>query len=299
MQCTLTANMALSLLDMCLRTQFIARDNKFFMMQITVSSSSESLKPRTVLTGNARSVHPVCALHVLERLLHVMSYTPFVDLLVSLLCPSPQTSTNISPDATPSASDQASDRATDRASSGHSASTSQPDSSPEQRPKSPARHHAEAAPAADGATGRPPQPQASPWQALFALHEHSLAYRECFLAVLHGEDSQLTAAAVRALVAVVQSKAVSENMLSACGQCLLVLSLATVFSYLFPLPTAAACTNCLLLLPELMAFMLLFVVCACCPFLSSDAKQYAKAPHFIRDFVQVACQGAPFLGSPL
>ena len=159
-----------------------------------------------------------------------MSYTPFVDLLVSLLCPPAQPSMNAPADATPSASDQASDRAIDRASSDRSASTSQPDSSPEQRPKSPAQHRAEAAPAADGVGGRPPPPQASPWQALFALHEHSLAYRECFLAVLHGEDSQLTAAAVRALVAVVQSKAVSENVLSACGQCLLDLSLFIVCS---------------------------------------------------------------------
>ena len=216
-------------------------------MQISVSSSSEIIpNPCTVLTGTSKMVHPVCALHVLERLLHVMSYTPFVDLLVSLLCPPPQTSMKAPPDATPSASDQASDRATDRASSGHSASTSQPDSSPEQRPQSSARHHAEAAPAADGVAGRPPPPQASPWQALFALHEHSLAYRECFLAVLHGEDSQLTAAAVRALVAVVQSKAVSANVLSACGQCPLVLSLPVVFSYLshccclYQLPAFAA-----------------------------------------------------------
>ncbi len=217
------------------------------MMQITVSSSSEvGLNPCTVLTGSSRLVHPVCALHVLERLLHVMSYTPFVDLLVSLLCPPPQTSVNGPPEASPSASDQASHRATDRASSGCSASTSQPDNSPEERPKSPARHHAEAAPAADGGAGRPPPPQASPWQALFALHEQSLAYRECFLAVLHGEDSQLTAAAVRALVAVVQSKAVSANVLSACGQCPLVLSLPVVFSYLshccclYQLPAFAA-----------------------------------------------------------
>lgn len=222
-----------------------------------------------------------------------MSYTPFVDLLVSLLCPPPQTSMNISPDATPSASDQASGRATDRASSGHSASTSQPDSSPDKHSNPPAQHHAEAAPAANGVAGRPP-PQPSPWQALFALHEHSLAYRECFLAVLHGEDSQLTAAAVRALVAVVQSKAVSENVLSACGQCLLILSLPLVFSYLFPLPTAAARTNCLLSLLEL-----LFIVSACCPFLLSDAKQCAKAPHFKHNFVQVACQGPSSLGSPL
>ncbi|DBB13964.1 TPA: hypothetical protein ACH3X3_000941 [Trebouxia sp. C0006] len=181
-----------------------------------VGSSQQGSQPQPV-KGSSRWVHPVCALHVLERLLHVMSYTPFVDLLVSLLCPPPQTSVNGPPEASPSASDQASHRATDRASSGCSASTSQPDNSPEERPKSPARHHAEAAPAADGGAGRPPPPQASPWQALFALHEQSLAYRECFLAVLHGEDSQLTAAAVRALVAVVQSKAVSANVLSACG----------------------------------------------------------------------------------
>lgn len=224
-----------------------------------------------VLTGNPRSVHPVCALHVLERLLHVMSYTPFVDLLVSLLCPPPQTSMNAPPDATPSASDQVSHRTKDRASSGHSASTSQPDDSPKQRPKSPARHHAET----DGVAGRPtpPLPQASPWQALFALHEHSLAYRECFLAVLHGEDSQLTAAAVRALVAVVQSKAISENVLSACGQCLLVSSLFIVFSYLFPLPAAAAaCANHLLLLPEFIALPLIPAAWGCCPSFLCDAK---------------------------
>ncbi|DBA96507.1 hypothetical protein WJX77_007106 [Trebouxia sp. C0004] len=180
-----------------------------------VGSNQHNSQPQQV-KGTSKLVHPVCALHVLERLLHVMSYTPFVDLLVSLLCRPPQTSMNVSPDATPSASDQASDRATDRVSSGHSASTSQPGSSPKECPKSPARNHAEAAPAADGVAGRPP-PQPSPWLDLFALHEHSLAYRECFLAVLHGEDSQLTAAAVRALVAVVQSKAVSENVLAACG----------------------------------------------------------------------------------
>jgi len=220
------------------------------MMQISMSSSREIiLNPCTVLTGSSRLVHPVCALHVLERLLHVMSYTPFVDLLVSLLCPPPQTSMNVSPDATPSASDQVSDRATDRASSGHSASTSQPGSSPKERPKPPARHHAEAAPAADGVAGRP-TPQPSPWQALFALHEHSLAYRECVLAVLHGEDSQLTAAAVRALVAVVQSKAVSENVLSAAGQCRTVSSLPTACSYL-PVPVAYCC--CLFQLPAFAA----------------------------------------------
>ncbi len=218
------------------------------MSQISVSSSREIiLNPCTVLTGTSRLVHPVCALHVLERLLHVMSYTPFVDLLVSLLCPPPQTSMNISPDANPSASDQASDKATDRASSGQSASTSQPDSSSEERPKSPARHHAEAASAADAVAGRSPPPQASPWQALFALHEHSLAYRECFLAVLHGEDSRLTAAAVRALVAVVQSKVVSENVLSACGQCLLVSSLPICS----PVPIVYCC--CLYQLPAFAA----------------------------------------------
>ncbi|KAA6427346.1 MAG: hypothetical protein FRX49_02011, partial [Trebouxia sp. A1-2] len=230
---------------------------------VTAVGSSQQGPQLQQVKGDSKLLHPVCALHVLERLLHIMSYTPFVDLLVSLLCPPPQTSMNISPDATPSASDQASGRATDRASSGHSASTSQPDSSPDKHSNPPAQHHAEAAPAANGVAGRPP-PQPSPWQALFALHEHSLAYRECFLAVLHGEDSQLTAAAVRALVAVVQSKAVSENVLSACGQCLLILSLPLVFSYLFPLPTAAARTNCLLSLLEL-----LFIVSACCPFLLS------------------------------
>lgn len=164
--------------------------------------------------GGPRAVHPVCSLHVLERLLHVMSYTPFVDLLVSLLCPNPHTNTDT---AVPSASAQASDAATDRASSGSFASTSRSDSHSDRHQSPPTRHKTEAAAAAEGPEGRSLQ-QPSPWQALFALHEHSLAYRDCFLAILHGKDSQLTAAAVRALVAVVQSKAVSDHVLSAAGQ---------------------------------------------------------------------------------
>ncbi len=177
-------------------------------------------------------VHPVCSLHVLERVLHVMSYTPFMDLLVSLLCPYPPTSMDISHTPTASPLDQASDRA----SSNSFASTSQPNTSPQRVQSSPSPHNGAASAKADqsdaqqglaaaaeaggaGAeVGARQAQQDSPWQALFALHEHSLAYRECFLAVLHGSDGQLTCAAVRALVAVVHSKAVSQDVLSAAGQ---------------------------------------------------------------------------------
>lgn len=177
--------------------------------------------------GESRRVHPLCSLHVLERLLSVMSFTPFIDLLVSLLCPQPQTSMGSSHSSHP--------QDATRASSGSFASTSQPNRLPgQQHSSAPAQGKSEPAAEADGADarGRPAaaaeasavlgsHSEASPWQALFALHEHSTAYRVCLLQVLHGKDAQLICAAVRALAAVVQSKAASAHVLSSAGQSLL------------------------------------------------------------------------------
>ena len=160
-------------------------------------------------------MHAVCSLHVLERLLHVMSYTPFVDLLASLLSPHPGASKHLSHDT----SIQFSDQHSDRLQSGSQASTSQPNSSSMPHPSPPQSHNAEAAVEANRAAseGQHVQ-QPSPWLALFALHEHSLAYRGCFLSALQGSDSQLCSAAVRTMVAVVQSKAVSPGVLSTAGR---------------------------------------------------------------------------------
>lgn len=189
--------------------------------------------------GGVGPVQPECALHVLERLLHVMTYTPFIDLLVALLCPSPSSILDNGRQAT----------ADDRAASGSLASTSQPDGAA----RSPVRStggqesgrnthshsvdgHGRNSSSPSPDRGRPvgqKQPgkgratagqrpqgnslQPSAFQALFALHEHSAAYRECFLAVLSGQDPQLACAAVRTLVAVLQSKAVSSEVLDAAG----------------------------------------------------------------------------------
>lgn len=182
--------------------------------------------PFVIHPGQSKQVHPVCSLHVLERLLNVMSFTPFIDLLVSLLCPQPQTSM----DSSNSGSSPPADQAT-RAASGSLASTSQPGSSSSQQHRSAlAQHSSEAAarpadtvnPAAiaDASAARMRPPEASPWQALFALHEHSTAYRACLLRVLHGLDAPLICAAVRVLAAVVHSKAASANVLSSAGQLL-------------------------------------------------------------------------------
>ena len=171
--------------------------------------------------GESRRVGPVCSLHVLERLLNVMSFTPFIDLLVSLLCPQPQTSmgsSHSSQDAT-------------RASSGSFASTSQPNRLPSQQHSlAPVQSRSAPAAEADVADGRVRpaaaaeagavpgnRPEASPWQALFALHEHSTAYRACLIQVLQGKDAQLICAALGAVVAVVQSKAASAHVLSSAG----------------------------------------------------------------------------------
>ena len=175
--------------------------------------------------GESRRVHPVCSLHVLERLLSVMSFTPFIDLLVSLLCPQPQSSSGSSHSSQP--------QDPTRASSGSFASTSQPNTlSSQQHSLAPARGSKPAAepdvadgrarPAAAAEASAVPgsQSEASPWQALFALHEHSTAYRACLLRVLQGKDAQLICAAVRALAAVVQSKAASAHVLSSAGESL-------------------------------------------------------------------------------
>ncbi|KAL3156762.1 hypothetical protein ABBQ38_001037 [Trebouxia sp. C0009 RCD-2024] len=177
--------------------------------------------PFLIHAGQSKQVHPVCSLHVLERLLNVMSFTPFIDLLVSLLCPQPHTSMDSSSSSTPA------DQAT-RTASGSLASTSQPGSSSSQQPRSaPARHSSEAAARpgntvqsaaiADAGPARVRPPEASPWQALFALHEHSTAYRACLLRVLHGLDAPLICAAVRVLAVVVESKAASTDVLSSAG----------------------------------------------------------------------------------
>lgn len=156
-----------------------------------------------------------------------MSFTPFIDLLVSLLCPHSQTSMDSSSSSSPPA-----DQAT-RAASGSLASTSQPGSASPRQPHSlaPAQPGSEAPvrpadtvkPAATAGAGAVPgkRPEASPWQALFALHEHSTAYRACLLGVLQGSDAQLICASVRALAAVVHSKAASVHVLSSAGQLLL------------------------------------------------------------------------------
>lgn len=180
--------------------------------------------PFLIHAGQSKQVHPVCSLHVLERLLNVMSFTPFIDLLVSLLCPQPHTSMDSSSSSTPA------DQAT-RTASGSLASTSQPGSSSSQQPRSaPARHSSEAAARpgntvqsaaiADAGPARVRPPEASPWQALFALHEHSTAYRACLLRVLHGLDAPLICAAVRVLAVVVESKAASTDVLSSAGRLL-------------------------------------------------------------------------------
>lgn len=175
-----------------------------------------------------RQVHPVTSLHVLERLLSVMSFTPFLDLLISLLCPRPDSRTDSQPSSLPA------DITADRTSSGSFASTSQTTQSSDQQHRSfPAVSNPEAAAAVDGSTNSARsaataeggaasavQSEASPWQALFALHENSTAYRDCFLQILHGNDGQLVCAAVRALVAIVQSKAASPHVLSSAGQSL-------------------------------------------------------------------------------
>ena len=186
-------------------------------------------------------MQPACALHVLERLLHVMTYTPFIDLLIALLCPSPSSildssttspsqdlpaSSNQASKSRPSTSNQprAGDRVGRSANSpgrnihGRRRNSSSP--SPE-RSRSPGQGQpgrARAA-AAQRAQGRMLQPSA--FQALFALHEHSAAYRDCFLAALRGPDCQLACAAVRTLVAVLQSTAVSSEVLNAAGMTLL------------------------------------------------------------------------------
>ena len=149
-----------------------------------------------------------------------MSFTPFIDLLVSLLCPHPQTSMDSSPSSQPHDQSMAT-----RASSGSFACTSQPSRfSSQQHTSPPAQDSSESAavPAgrATAKAGEVPgrRAEASPWQALFALHEHSTAYRGCLLRVLLGKDAQLISAAVRALTAVVQSKAASAHVLSSAGQ---------------------------------------------------------------------------------
>ena len=197
-----------------------------------------------------------------------MSYTPFVDLLVSLLSPHPQASMDTTHTSSTSVSVA---QTSERASSGSLASTSHPStSSPERHRRFPgsagaaaaaavhaggydqqprasattgvagdqprtAAATAEAARAARSGVGKHPRAaaaarggdgvraggtgvQPSPWQALFGLHQHSLAYRACFLAALEGEDTQLCCAAVRVLVAVLHSKVVSPHVLSAAGQ---------------------------------------------------------------------------------
>ena len=173
--------------------------------------------------GESRRVHPVCSLHVLERLLNVMSFTPFIDLLVSLLCP--QTYKSMGSSRTQDAT---------RASSGSFASTSQPNRlSSQQHSLAPVQGRSaptaeadmaddRATPAAAAEAGAVPgsQSEASPWQALFALHEHSTAYRACLLQVLQGKDAQLICAAVGAVAAVVQSKAASAHVLSSAGRSL-------------------------------------------------------------------------------
>lgn len=179
--------------------------------------------PSMTHAGESRRVHPVCSLHILERLLNVMSFTPFIDLLVSLLCPQPQTSMGSSHSSQP--------QDAPRASSGSFASTSQPNrlstqqhsSAPLQGSSGPAAEadvtDGRLRPAAAAEAGAVPgsQSEASPWQALFALHEHSTAYRACILQVLRGKDVQLICAAVQALAAVVQSKAASAHVLSSAG----------------------------------------------------------------------------------
>lgn len=70
-------------------------------------------------TGEGQAVQPVCSLHILERLLHVMSHAPFVDLLVALLCPDP--SHVLEASSSPSQQET-------RAASGGLASTSHPSS---------------------------------------------------------------------------------------------------------------------------------------------------------------------------
>ena len=182
--------------------------------------------PSMTHAGESRRVHPVCSLHVLERLLNVMSFTPFTDLLVSLLCPQPQISMASSHSSQP--------QDVTRASSGSFASTSQPNGlSTQQHSSAPLQGSSRPAAEADGTDPRPrpaaaaeagavpgSSSEASPWQALFALHEHSTAYRACILQVLHGKDAQLICAAVQALAAVVQSKAVSAHVLSSAGRSL-------------------------------------------------------------------------------
>ena len=209
-------------------------------MQLVASRYSCCLYHSTMVWGPAGErgpVQPVCALHVLERLLHVMTYTPFIDLLVALLCPSPADILDSSSKPT----------VHDRTASGSLASTSQPSSMmPHTADYSPSRTSGNdrtgrnlsslrrnvndpgqtstssspdrARSPKQGQTGKGSPLQPSAFQALFALHEHSAAYRECFMAALGGEDSQLACAAVRTLVAVLQSKAVSSEVLAAAGK---------------------------------------------------------------------------------
>lgn len=159
-----------------------------------------------------------------------MSFTPFIDLLVSLLCPHPQSS------KTTNQSSQPQDETATRASSGSFASTSQTNGLSKQQHNSanpqgnssatasetavPAGTVRGAAATAEGGAAPGKRSEDSPWQALFALHEHSTAYRACLVQVLRGKDAQLICAAVRALAAVVQSKAASAQVLASAGQSL-------------------------------------------------------------------------------
>ena len=97
--------------------------------------------------------------------------------------------------------------------------------------------------AAEAGTSAGQQPEESPWQALFALHEHSSAYRECFLRVLRGRDSQLICAAVRALAAVVQSKAATPHVLSSAGQLLMAVGPVSMSPVVVPPSLAGCCTS--------------------------------------------------------
>lgn len=172
-----------------------------------------------------------------------MTYTPFIDLLIALLCPSPSSildSSTTSPSQDePASSNQAStsrpstsnqsrtavgDRVGRKASSpgrnihGRRRNSNSP--SPE-RSRSPGQGQPGRARAAAAQRGQGRILQPSAFQALFALHEHSAAYRDCFLAALRGPDCQLACAAVRTLVAVLQSTAVSSEVLDAAGMALL------------------------------------------------------------------------------